>query len=403
MSFFGRRGHAEENVDGLGKSPQMGVTFTSISERAIVQQSIADDAEINDESKGKRAADILRKSAIPIDDGDDAWVYESCLYDAARKAPIDCYPEKVGIGSALETAYSQLAAGVDSRPKHAYGLPYVKLGAELARENGLVLHKRRASGADPRVKLARYYDAVNSIIAEEGRDVPMQVEILLESDNEPPVYPAFALVLNNWDILKEHQVTYQYLVYLMASIDNWQDTAAERMRLRDVCIEVSKDVQADKLRREAEREKARREAVMVDIPMADGAVATVPRAWIKLTPPEPEACSYAGAIEVKNAGVADVPHFVFFVRSHPVYEMTAEERAAVIRAAVAEYPALSEIQKREVSLEYSSDGGIANYQEYINAPVIGLFPLMESTSVTEYNQPPYGAVIKRADKEANTE
>ncbi len=82
-----------------------------------------------------------------------------------------------------------------------------------------------------------------------------------------------------------------------------------------------------------------------------------------------------------------------------VFEMDETKRAEFMKLAIAEWPKLSDIQAREVKLQYGSDGDILNYKEYINAPVIGFFSVQDEASVRPSNPAPFGAVIKRAGKE----
>lgn len=401
MGFFASRSNLTGTVDGIGKSTQIGVVCGSPSERAVLQQAIADSSELSGQSKAAVARDILHKALIRVD-GDEGSIYENCLLDAARNAATVRYPEKAGICAALVSAYEQLAAGVDGRPHHDFGLPFVEYGRRMALENALTLHARLKSGEDPRFNLDRDFETLEEILCGKGIGIPEQVRDAISGEGESPILPVFDLVLDNWSALKDYQATFRFLAYLMLATDNWQGTAAQRTGLRDVCVEVSKDVETERIRKEAERVRARRDAIMTDIPMADGAVATVPRSWIRVTPPEPGECHYAGAIAISNPGVEGTPHFVFFL-DQPVHTISSEQEEEIVRGAIAEWPPLADIKAREVSLEYASDGGIANYEEYQKAPVIGLFPLAEAASVTEYSPAPYGAVITRAGKGAETQ
>lgn len=243
MKFFAKFAHSPEPNENL-ENAQAGETFPLKEMNGIIQQGISDYSTTAGKSKKQIESEMLRKSVIPFN-GDEEWIFETSLYDAARHAPIDCYPEKVGIGSSLETAFQQLCKGIDGKPRHAHGLPYVQLAYDMALENNLVLHTRLAEGADPRVNLMRDFDTIRNLLVVSGRDIPSSIETLLSSDSKPLVHPAFAIVLDNWDILQNYQVCYKFLMYLMASTDNWRDTAAQRMRLREACLEVSNCVRAD--------------------------------------------------------------------------------------------------------------------------------------------------------------
>lgn len=394
MRFFNNFFRPNNHQEDLGKSLQMSISFNSVVDRGIIQQAIADKAELTGETRGAVASNILRSALISADDN-EAWIYESALYDAARNAPIDCYPDNVGIGGSLETAFDILSCGIDEKPAHPYGLPYVQFATAMCRENNLTIHHRIETESDPRVNLTRDFDSVVEILTKNGVKVPKHITELIEGNDEQLIYPVFEFILNNWSILGNYSATYHFLVYLIASTENWKDTAAQRTRLKSVCTEVSRDVQIWKEEKMAQAEKNRRDATLVNIPLANGDSVDVPRSWIQIDPNMAACSSYAGAVEIKNPGVKDTPHFVFFLK-HPVYEMTETERIAIERQSVKLWPPLAEILSQKIELEYGPDGGITNYQEYLNAPKIGFFSIMEESEINHFNTPPYGAVIKRS-------
>lgn len=393
MAFFQNIFMPKDKAHNLGKSIQMSISFTSVFERGVMQQCIADRAELTGETKGAVAVNIL-KSALITAEGNDALAYQSCLYDAARKASIDQYPEKVGILSSLESVFCDLSNGVDFAPKHPKGLPYVVFAEEMARENGLILHEHIDKGPDPRVNLQRDFDELKRLLDKNDRVIEPSISAIIESDNRPLVQPVLSMVLNNWDILSGTQLVYKFLMYLMASTDNWLDTPLQRNRFRDVCSLVSSERLAWQ-ERQFQNKRQNSDSVMTNISITNGASVDIPRTWIQLAPQLAKDCSYAGVIEVKNSGLDEVPHFVFF-SDKQVYELSDEEKEALLLLAQNEWAPLADVLNKQVKLKYGPDGGILNYAEYLRSPMVGFFPIPESSEVNSLNPAPYGAVICRS-------
>lgn len=393
MAFFQNIFTPKKSAGNLGKSIQMSISFTSVFERGVMQQCIADRAELTGETKGAVAVNIL-KSALISAEGNDALAYQSCLYDAARKASIDQYPEKVGILSSLESVFCDLANGVDFAPKHPKGLPYVVFAEEMARKNGLVLHEHISNGPDPRINLQRDFDEIKRLLDKNDRVIEPSISAIIESDNRPLVQPVLAMVLNNWDILSETQLVYKFLMYLMASTDNWSDTPLQRNQFRDVCSLVSSERLAWQEHQFQSKRKSS-DSIMTNISITNGDSVGIPRSWIQLAPQLAKDCSYAGVIEVKNSGLDETPHFVFF-SDKQVYELSDEEKEALLLLAQNEWAPLADVLNKRVKLKYGPDGGILNYAEYLRSPMVGFFPIPESSEVNRLNPAPYGAVICRS-------
>lgn len=393
MAFFQNIFTPKNNVDDLGKSIQMSISFTSVFERGVMQQCIADRSELTGETKGAVAANILKNALISAE-GNDALAYQSCLYDAVRKAPIDQYPEKVGILSSLESVFCDLSNGVDFAPKHPKGLPYVVFAEEMARENGLVLHEHISSGPDPRINLKRDFDEIKRLLDKNDHAIEPSILAIIESDNRPLVQPVLSMVLNNWDILSDTQLIYKFLMYLMASTDNWQDTPLQRNRFRDVCSLVSSERLAWQERQFQNKRKSS-DSIMTNISITNGDSVDIPNTWIQLAPQLAKDCSYVGVIEVKNSGFDGAPHFVFF-SDKQIYELNDEEKEALLLLAQNEWAPLADVLNKRVKLKYGPDGGILNYAEYLKSPMVGFFPIPESSEVNSLNPAPYGAVICRS-------
>ena len=393
MAFFQNIFTPKKNADNLGKSIQMSISFTSVFERGVMQQCIADRSELTGETKGAVAANILKRALISAE-GNDAMAYQSCLYDAARKAPIDQYPEKVGILSSLESLFCDLSNGVDFAPKHPKGLPYVVFAEEMARENGLVLHEYIGKEPDPRVNLKKDFEEIERLLDKNGRAIEPSISAIIGSDNRPLMQPVLSMILNNWDIICSTQLVFKFLMYLMASTDNWQDTALQRNRFRDVCSLVSSERLAWQ-DLQIQNKKIESNTLLTNISIANGNSVDVPRAWIQLAPQLAKDCSYVGAIEIKNSGLAETPHFVFF-SDKQVYELNDEEKEALLLLAQSEWASLADVLGRRVKLKYGPDGGILNYAEYLRSPMVGFFPIPESSEVNSLNPAPYGAVIHRS-------
>lgn len=385
---------SNSGISSSAKNTQINIAFSSSIEKKIIQQAISDQATAQGVTKAAVATNILSRALIPIDSENDAMIYESCLFDVASNSSTE-YPTNTGIALALERAFGMLAAGVNLRPLHPCGLPYVQFSLEMARENRLRLHPYVASGEEPRVNLRRDYDDIISIISRNNGNVRFDTEAIIDSNDSPLAEPLFAIILDNWNYLKDYSVTFRYLLYLVTSTNNWPSTPSQRIRLKDVCATVASDYNTWRAQRDALNNKQRTETLLTSVQLADKDVVVVPRSWTLLNPEDFPHNKYVGVVSVNNVNDPDVIPFMIFSCIKPVFELNDDEEEAILRLATKHYPALSEIRDRQVELQYASDGGILNYTDYVNAPTIGLFPIPEESTVNESNPAPYGAVIRR--------
>ena len=376
--------------DGLGKSKQIGVPFRSAEECAVVKQGIADMADLANESKGNVAASILHRAITPIA-GSESWFLQIPLIDAARGADYSDPKVPVGISAGLIAAFDELSMGVEHKPAHPHGLPYVQFAGEMFRENSIMV--------SPETDKNDFLDSYNEIkryLLKQGAKPTALQESTAKSKGKMRAYPLIQLVLDNWSALKDRSATFEFLAYVILITENWRDTAAQRMRFRDICIRVNTEVVLDREERARKRKKAQKDAALTKLNLADGNELLIPQSWIVVNPEEAPRSKNAGVIEVKNANQSEVPHMVYLLDEKGAWELSDEEYAEVIRCAASKCPKLLDISKQHVELEYGPDGGITNYDAYISAPSIGFFPVMDESSVNEYSQPPYGAVVRRS-------
>lgn len=370
------------------KSVQMGVTFPSPDRRAAVQQLISDKAEIEGVNKGVVASSILENALIPLD-GEERDIFMACL--PFGKEPV--YPQNSGIDNALELAFEYAAMAPTGRYSADPG-QYLRLATKRAWVNQSRLHGP-ISESDPRVNLERDLRILADIV---GLSKSEEDPIALLEEKEPLAYPFFYFVSENWEELKNVRTTMSFLTYLCAAMQNREDSAEDRQELLETCAIARKTRIA--MRQSIESEAlAVEESSMTRIAIAGDSIVVFPGSWTVLNASEAENCPHAGVIEVRNS--PNAPHIVFLT-TKPVNSLTEEDEANILKRAFLQAPILKSINDAQVELEYNSDGGVANVEDYNNAPRIGLFPIQDSDMFSEKSPAPYGAMVIRPGKEVVT-
>lgn len=381
MSIINRKKQSRE----YAKSVQISVTFPSPDRRAIVQQLIADRAEIEGVNKGVVASSILENNLIPLE-GEEREIFISCLPNG--KDPI--YPDNTGIDNALELAFTYASMATGSRYS-ADASEYLKLATKRSWSNGTRLHSR-IEDSDPRVNLDRDFRLIS------GND-PSAASLLKQLDGDrPEAYPFFDYVCRNWEQLKSNRDALSFLVYLCAACEHGKDSAEDRQELLEACLiaQATRVAKKESIRFAGKKARA---ASMAKIPLANGSLLVIPGSWALINADEAPLSPFAGVIEVRNS--PDAPHVVFLSQK-PVNELSDADREDIFSRAVLLTPILISLRDMKVELRYNDDGGIANRDEYNNSPRIGFYPIQDSTSFSDSRPAPYGAMIIRAGTEVPT-
>jgi len=135
---------------------------------------------------------------------------------------------------------------------------------------------------------------------------------------------------------------------------------------------------------------ARGRATMKRIGMRNGAYLVIPDDWPVINEDDAADCDYASVLEVSNWDKYDVPHFVYFSND----EACSHKEMADAVAGV--WPQIRDIQIKQIEPAYNKDGVVLNAEEWKKAPIIGVFPIRDSTSFSWGNEAPFGAMVYRA-------
>ena len=113
-----------------------------------------------------------------------------------------------------------------------------------------------------------------------------------------------------------------------------------------------------------------------------------PADWIELVHDMPEESEYICAFEVHNADELPV---LFFCSKSPLVQISEEDENKLIHQACALVPGFREALNAKVEPVRDSNGHIINAEEFLAAPVLGLYPVCREEERIHH---PYGAFIK---------
>lgn len=128
---------------------------------------------------------------------------------------------------------------------------------------------------------------------------------------------------------------------------------------------------------------------MKRVDLRAGSYLVIPDEWPVVNEANAASSDYAFVLEVRNAGENGVPHYVY---------LSSEEACPtdeVLDAISAVWPGMREIQSSQVEPVYDKNGAILNADEWMKAPIIGVFPIRDASSFSWEDKPPYGAMIYR--------
>lgn len=136
---------------------------------------------------------------------------------------------------------------------------------------------------------------------------------------------------------------------------------------------------------------------LVDYELKNG-VLRIPDSWIIVNPEEASACSYASVLVDRNYAKYNTPYFVFLNNYKYGKDYPKEFEQTFHAKCLEKCPGFSKIVELEKQNKLKEDperpGEYLNLEEYLSAPILGLFPILEEDD--KYNaDPPYGAVIIR--------
>ena len=380
----------------VGKGGNLVIPATGWQKK-LIQQWVSDVCELTGEGKAEVYKRVLTERAVPVD-GSEGDRIENVLADADDRDSNDPYPEKRGVCRGVEEAFDDLSTELENGyPFGEVGLPYIKMMMSISRSRNLRIHPPIENN-DPRHNLNWY--ATNRVIPaveKAGRSVPFEVKAAFGNDGSPAVYPVFQFIVRNWDLLDKRE-TFNFLAYLCASTDNWNDTPQERAMFTDASVQAHHARKRWEEEQSALAQKRYRDLVLICYAMANGDYVEAPKGWRAIAPEISATCSHAGVIEIRNGDRFHVPHFLFFI-DHPIKKITKSERDQLLRSADAIWPegSMKDIIDAEIELKYAADGGIVNYEAYLSSPRIGFFEVPDAGAFLN-GMPPSDAKVYRAQR-----
>lgn len=348
--------------------------------KAILQAAIADMADLTGKSKTAVAEEALVRHVIGADGNEGALiegVYADLCDETGRP-----YPESRGIKRAIETHFKHCETYAHNNARaDAQGLPVVRLFANLCREKKLKFHEHIQYN-DPRYNLEEYYmpSFFKVLKADEKAYDPHGILNTDISSNDRPIQaaPYVEIVADNWNLLREVEkvVIWRYLIYLVASLCAWEDSAVDRGRFRDVMIEVNASRKAlDEQDRQAELRRER-EKLPVRYQLAEDAYVKAPLGWVPINSGESPACKYAGVIVTRD--FPDKPNLLFFTNT-PVNELSDAEEDKLFAAADKIAPGESLFKANKARREEGADVRVLYYgiPDAIDDPLQSAPPLAQ--------------------------
>lgn len=130
---------------------------------------------------------------------------------------------------------------------------------------------------------------------------------------------------------------------------------------------------------------------MMKIKIRDGHV-IVPKGWVILAGLDPKECDHVGVVEVRNGARYNTPHFVFF-STRPLEDFQDEDYERVNEECIKAFPDFEKILGAQVEPKIDKDNNILNREEFLDAPNVGYFPILDSG--LDPDRYPSGAMVIR--------
>lgn len=127
---------------------------------------------------------------------------------------------------------------------------------------------------------------------------------------------------------------------------------------------------------------------MKRVDLRGGSYLVVPDDWPVVNESNAASCDYAFVLEVRNASDA-IPHYVYLSSK----EVCPTDE--VLDAIADIWPGIRDVQTSQVEPIYDKDGMILNADEWMKAPIIGVFPIRDASSFSWEDKAPYGAMVYR--------
>lgn len=132
------------------------------------------------------------------------------------------------------------------------------------------------------------------------------------------------------------------------------------------------------------------------INLSDGYL-IIPDDWIVVNAEKASTCRYVFVLEAKNYIKYGVPHFIYFTNSDTFTNDMEQDFRSLCRKHWSDFNTIEKIEKEnELITDPANPSGYANMKEYLESPIIGIFPIGEVKTDSDSLDMPFGAKIVRA-------
>ena len=400
--FTKRLGYEKSTASFFGRPKAKKFNYSSRMNAAILEQVLSDNAAVHENTISGEIEDSLIRTYIPQN---PEAAHFACKVNFGKQFDLEGNETKYGIREALTEFSSEEAAGINGKSLHEGNLRMVEYAKRVLQDNRATIDSRlahRPGKINPIPHMLDNFDSMCQQLeakASSTADInysqaakhARKIEQSLKDDPSFLLSNAFTCVLESWDVLGSLSCTYRFMASALEASTDWTDGPVERIRFANVCEEVMSDWAANK-----RAVKEAHDAAQLKIyDIADGDKVCAPCDWLVANQEDALYCHFAGVMEIKNGEDYDAPHIIFFLEQPVSRRLSDGEKANILVAANSAWPRLAEVLADEVELEYGSDGGIINMNEYVSSPHVGFFAIHDQNEYPN-GRPPYGACIRRS-------
>lgn len=369
--------------DLFGKPKAKRFNYSSESNALILDQAVQDRAAIAETTYSSEVENLLIEEFIPKNNLARKF-YCSVLLGKVNYLSSSRW-SKYGIREAAVEIFEYESCGTGWEPRHdGTGIEFVdfinklfvKYDVKLDRDNtdkdndciySLIKYaKYLAENLDRAAKTEddKQLLEIEEIAAESFRQI--HNELRNESKSYRLIY-ALSPVIRYWNLLSRHQNTWRYLIFLIQSSTNWDDSPEDRIEFREVISKLMEHWEYIESRDNKMADPIKETTEYQYIDMANDSVLRAPKNWILLNEEESLDCRYASVLEIQNGESYNAPTFLY-ISNTPTRNLADEEKLEILRLAASSWEQMEDILTDKVELEYGSDGSLLNYKEWSSAP-----------------------------------
>lgn len=395
MALFNMRLGYDATTEKLfGKPKAKKFNYSSELNAAILEQALADDAQIENCTVSYILESLLIERYIP--QNDHARHYVTKVLYGKTINPLTGAESKYGIREALRDIFENESTGEYFKAKHTNNRELVKFTRDLLIDNSATfreeLLKNIQSTVNPVALAISAWEPlcikVGDVARNDECDPLLKSDYLREEDYGKMMSDVMSrdsmwnpqmnvnFILTHWNILGNYSGTFRFLSLALDATNGWDDSATARIEFTDICDRVMSEWAL----KDQEDQEGSRDTLLVGYPIANGDIVLAPRKWVVVNPDEALQAKNAIVASVKNGEPYDAPTFVYFCSSDINERIDEDQRAIVLQSINSIWPRLTEVLDKEVDLEYGPNGGILNMDEFTSAPRVSVAKLEDRHS-----------------------